>query len=279
MKILLKTLLNLALLLLATTGVAYAEVAGHVQFVHGVVQLTTPAGQVKVIRKGDAVSEGDMLASAQAATAQIKMRDGGLLALRADTQLKIDSYKFNGQQDGSEQSFFSLLKGGFRAVTGLIGQTNKSSYRISTPASTIGIRGTDHEVVVVAPDSRLAAVAPTGTYDRVNVGETSMTTRAGFIAILPNQMGFVAAADQLPQLQPVNPAIFTAMPPPLTQAGQGLTLRASVVDNALLPLDTGVGYSLPANANFVLRPITATVTVPPLIVTANPNGGISIITF
>jgi len=86
-----------ALLILATnSGSVYAAVAGRVQFVHGKVQLTTSTGVTHAVRKGDAVSEGDTLVSAQTASAQIRMVDGGMVAMRPDTKLKIDRFTFNG---------------------------------------------------------------------------------------------------------------------------------------------------------------------------------------
>jgi hypothetical protein len=221
MKNLTKALLCLsALLILATnSGSVYAAVAGRVQFVHGKVQLTTSTGVTHAVRKGDAVSEGDTLVSAQTASAQIRMVDGGMVAMRPDTKLKIDRFTFNGQEDGTERSFFSVFRGGFRAITGTIGKKNKVNYRITTPATTIGIRGTDHETFVVTPDSSLAATTPVGTYNKVNLGETSMTTEKGTIFVLPNQMGYVGGADQMPQLQPVNLNIFTVTTQPALQRG------------------------------------------------------------
>lgn len=188
---------------------AYAAVAGYVQFVSGDVQITSPAGQTHPAQKGDAVGEGDTVISASAASAQIKMQDGGFVAMRPDTKLKFDQFVFSGKQDGNEKSFFSLLKGGFRAVTGLIGQVNKQNYRITTPSATIGIRGTDHETFLVVPGSSMAQIAPTGAYSKVNVGETSLTTNKGTINVLPNQMGFAGGMDQAPKLQPVNTNVFT----------------------------------------------------------------------
>ncbi len=184
--------------------------AGVVQLVSGEVQQTTAAGQQHAIQKGDTVNEGDTLSSSPKATAKIRMGDGGLITMRADTQLKIDSYKFNGKQDGSEQSFFSLVKGGFRSVTGLIGKLNKKNYRVVTPTAILGIRGTDHEVLYVAPGSDLAKLSAVGTYDKVNSGATTLTNDKGTVAILPKQMGYVAAPDQKPTLQPVNIKLFTA---------------------------------------------------------------------
>lgn len=290
MKNLIVTMLRLvtvAVFIAYSSGV-FAEIAGQVQFVNGSVQQSNAAGQTHMLQKGDAVNEGDTLNSATAATAQIKMRDGGLIALRPETQLKVDSFKFNGKQDGSEQGFFSLVKGGFRAVTGLIGQLNKGSYRIVTPSATIGIRGTDHETLVVVPGSSYAILAPAGTYNKVNTGETSLSNGKGEIAILPNQMGYAGADGVMPQLQPLNPNLFNALPAPLPQVRGGAPgeVRDSVVvDNTLQEVGVGSGYAPPLNVTFLLKPITATVTtttvVPPG-VTA-PNGGVvtttSVITF
>lgn len=200
--------------LMAASSVAYAAVAGHVQFVNGDVQISSPAGPARQAKKGDAVSEGDTLTSAPAASAQIKMQDGGIVAMRPDTRLKFDQFVFSGKQDGSEKSFFSLFKGGFRAVTGLIGQINKQNYKITTPAATIGIRGTDHETILITPDSTLAQLAPTGAYSKVNVGETTLTTDKGTINVMPNQMGFAGGMNQAPQLQPLNTNIFTVAAAP-----------------------------------------------------------------
>ncbi len=214
MKNLSKALLGLTamLVLLGGSGSVYAAIAGQVQYVHGKVQLTTAAGVTHAIKKGEAVNEGDTLLSSPSAYAQIRMEDGGMVAMRPDTRLKIDRFTFDGHQDGTERSFFSLFQGGFRAITGQIGKEHKANYRITTPATTIGIRGTDHETFVVTPGSTMAATIPVGTYNKVNLGETSMTTEKGTLLVLPNQMGFVGEADEMPHLQPINLKVFTATP-------------------------------------------------------------------
>jgi len=196
---------------------AHAAAAGHVQFVNGDVRVTNAAGQSRPAQKGDAINEGDTLTSAQKSSAQVKMQDGGFVAVREDTRLKFDQFVFAGKEDGSEKSFFSLFKGGFRAITGLIGRVNKQNYRITTPAATIGIRGTDHETFVVTPGSPLAQVAPAGAYSKVNVGETYMATEKGTIFVQPNQMGFAGGMNQMPQLQPLNTNIFTVAEAPTAE--------------------------------------------------------------
>lgn len=69
-------------------------------------------------------------------------------------------------QNGASRAIFSLLKGGFRTVSGLIGKINHDEYQVATPVATIGIRGTDYLVVicdsVCATDPQIQAVLPPG---------------------------------------------------------------------------------------------------------------------
>lgn len=73
------------------------------------------------------------------------------------------------QASGSTRAFFRLLRGGFRAVSGLIGKANVNDYRVSTPVATIGIRGTDWALYIVNPvlskDPVLMAAVPKGSAD------------------------------------------------------------------------------------------------------------------
>ena len=241
------SILLLACLMLVSRG-AYAGIAGHVMFVNGSVQIINSVAQSRALQKGDVISESDTVTTGKDSTAQIKMRDGGYIVIRPDSQLKFDSFIFSGEQDGSERSFFSLLKGGIRAITGLIGQKHKKNYRIATPDSTIGIRGTDHETYVVTAGSPLAALAPVGTYNKVNRGETTITTTKGVISILPNQMGFAAAADQMPRLEPLNLKLFTVTPAPTPQAMGAVSVRdGTVVDSAVQQQDAVPANPLPVN--------------------------------
>ena len=48
----------------------------------------------------------------------------------------------------SSKSYFKLLRGGFRAVSGLIGKANPDQYRVRTPVATIGVRGTKYVLIL-----------------------------------------------------------------------------------------------------------------------------------
>lgn len=200
--------------LLAVWGPAALADAGKFQFVYGDVTLTRTDGSRVVPVKGDRLDEGDTIATGAQARTQMVMNDGGLIAMRADSRMRIEQFRFNGKTDGSEQGVFGLLKGGFRAITGLIGKVNKDNYKIRTATATIGIRGTDHEALYIAPPAPgETPVGPPGTYDKVNVGQTYLQTPAGRVELSSNQVGFVPAVGNTPpQRLPTIPDFLKATP-------------------------------------------------------------------
>ncbi|MFA6903765.1 MAG: FecR domain-containing protein [Gallionellaceae bacterium] len=250
------TAASVCIFLLANSTSVYAGIAGNVQFVNGKVFITNSAAQPTELKKGDAVLENDTVTTSKDSSAQLRMRDGGFIVVRPDTQLKVDRFEFGGKEDGNEKSFFSLIRGGIRAITGMIGQQNKSNYRIVTASSTIAIRGTDHETYVVTPGSSLSKQVPVGTYNKVNVGETAVINDHGLVAVLPNQMGFAGGADQIPQLQPVNLNIFTVSlaPPAKNGLNYGDVRASSVVDSSVLGLAAAAYNMVPQQK--IQTPIT-----------------------
>ena len=208
------TALPVLLLLASHAGAAWA-LAGNVQFVIGDVKLINRAGQSTSLKKGAEINEGDRIVTAEGASAQIKMVDGGFIAVRPNTDMAFDTYRYNGKEDGSENAIVSLLQGGFRTITGVIGRTNKQNYMVKTVTSTIGIRGTDHEpMVILAPRPGQVAIAPPGTYDKVNVGVAFIRNEAGTVDIQRNQVGYVPDAKAPPRILPNIPQFYKPTPAP-----------------------------------------------------------------
>src|SRR3972149_2191018 len=180
--------LPVLLFLAAYAGTAFGA-AGNVQFVIGDVKLITKTGVTRALQKGAEINEGDRVITAAGASAQIKMVDGGFIAIRPDTNMGFDTYRHSGKGEGTENAIVSLLRGGFRTITGIIGRKNKQNYLIRTETATIGIRGTDHEpMVILPPAAGQAQVAPAGTYDKVNDGIAFIRTDAGRIECHRNQV-------------------------------------------------------------------------------------------
>ncbi len=201
---------------------AYA-VAGKIQFVAGEAKVTNDKQAERAAIKGLILNQGDSIVTGPTGSVQVLLEDGGLLAVRPNTQMKIDAYAYSGKADDpNNKSFFSLGKGTFRSITGAIGQNNKQAYRVDTPTATMGIRGTDHEPAVVlqlAPGQQAQSPlesAPPGTYDRVNQGQTFIQNSAGLLVLGVNQVGFAPSGGGAPTVLPNVPAFYTSTPKPVS---------------------------------------------------------------
>ena len=138
----------LALLLLALAAPAPgATKAGSVQLQRGRVTAATPDGQVRRLHRGAEVYSGDVLSTGASSYLRIAYTDGGFMMLRPNTRFLIEAYEHTGEPE-TDKGFFSLLKGGLRAVTGAVSKIKKTNFRLTTAAATIGIRGTDFEARV-----------------------------------------------------------------------------------------------------------------------------------
>lgn len=133
------------LALLSTAAGAQTQPAGRVLLSVG--EVTAERGGQRVpLALNAQVFQGDTIRLGASSNAQIRMTDQSVIALRERTGFRIDEYQFSGA-DG--RSFFSLLSGGMRTVTGAIGrlQSQRGNYAVKTPTSTIGIRGTHYTLV------------------------------------------------------------------------------------------------------------------------------------
>ena len=137
------------------TASASTAAAGTATLVTGHVSAASPSGEIRDIVKGGPVYQGEVIITASSSYVNIAFSDGGRVLLRPESRFSIERYQYAGhrhpgrradQPARQESAFFRLLKGGFRAVSGLIGHTRREDYAVQTPVATIGIRGTDYEV-------------------------------------------------------------------------------------------------------------------------------------
>jgi hypothetical protein len=117
------------------------------------------------------------------------MVDGGIITVRPDTRLRIDTYRYSAGAREDDSVVLNLLRGAFRSVTGEAGHFFRASYQIKTPTATIGIRGTDHEPAYFAPGQ--SGDHEPGTFDRVAEGESFIENAKGRLPVRAGQFGFV----------------------------------------------------------------------------------------
>jgi hypothetical protein len=122
-----------------------AAPAARVEFTIGNAQLTRPGGLTAPLTKGAEINSGDTVLT-NSGRVQLRFSDGAYVSLQPGSEFRIDDYRFDGRTDGTERGVFSLLKGGLRTITGLVGRTNRKAYQVNTSVATIGIRGTEYTI-------------------------------------------------------------------------------------------------------------------------------------
>ena len=159
-----KTFTTLACLgaIAAAPASAQTEAAGRFLSVDGELRVLGGNG-ARAAQRGSEVRQGETVRTGSSALAQLRMSDGSLLSVRSGSEFKLDQYSFSGKGDSNATFALSVIRGGFRTITGLIAQANRRGYRITTPVATIGVRGTHFEVVHVVPQMATQG-APAGTY-------------------------------------------------------------------------------------------------------------------
>jgi hypothetical protein len=178
----------LAMISAAYPMTGYCVVAGHADFVIGDVVAVAPNGTQRPLAKGALINAGDAINTSANARAQLRFSDGGFVSLQPNTQFRVDEYRYENKTDGNEKSFFSLLRGGLRAITGAIGHINRNTYQVATPSATIGIRGTGYN----------AMLSDGGLLVNVGEGAISLTNNAGELVVTSGNAAFVADINTAP---------------------------------------------------------------------------------
>jgi hypothetical protein len=171
-----KTLLAVALSAVLGSPLAQAQAVGTIDKFEGYSRLVGSGGSDRTVATGVALNEGDKLITSANSEAVIKLADGAVMAVRPNSEVVFTNYKLNAANVRDSSVLVRLLKGGMRAVTGLIGKANPNAVRVTTPTATIGIRGTDFEVAHLGMEQ--GAVTP-GTYTRTYSGATYLESKTG----------------------------------------------------------------------------------------------------
>ncbi|MGH8703912.1 MAG: FecR family protein, partial [Burkholderiales bacterium] len=205
--------------------------AGRVLMAVGDVVAVRGAQELR-LGPGAAIESGDTIRLGPNSNAQIRMSDESIVSLRERTVFRIDEYFFSGAVDGREKSLFSLVAGGMRTVTGIIGNLRRTEkYAVRTATATIGIRGTHYTLreckddcfepggsagtasapiyLASAVQSDLGPLAqaqpplgkpvPNGTYGGVTDGRIGVVNNAADREFGANEFFFVADRNTAPQ--------------------------------------------------------------------------------
>jgi FecR protein len=225
----------LASLLLAAGGIlsdaaCAAGPVGQVTHLSGTLTAKHADGSVKLFSVKSEVQEGDTLSTEQETYARIKFADGGEVVLRPGSQLKVAAYAFDQAKPESDNIALNMLKGGLRAVTGLVGKRNRDAVNFTAPTATIGIRGTHFGALMCQNDCGGVATVTgkppeNGLHLDVADGAIVVKNAAGEQVISSGQFGFVQSASTRPAIVPASQGIRVTMPSSISQnssSGRGV---------------------------------------------------------
>ena len=120
-----------------------ALAAATVVMVNGEVTMASAQALPSQLAVGQRVEAGAMIETGSSSNISLRFDDGQMLALSPNSSFIVNEYKFTPHKPEESSFIGSLLKGGLRAVTGIIGEKNKNNVNFKVEVATIGIRGTD----------------------------------------------------------------------------------------------------------------------------------------
>ncbi len=174
--------LPLVLLLLLAISVAapsaFAAKAGNVVIAKGAVQASMD-GKSRGLQRRSEIQEQETVTTGAASRTQLRFVDGALLTLNENAELAITEYTYRDPGGKPDKVLLRLAKGGFRTVTGAIGKTDHSAYKVETPLASIGIRGTLFSVFYDIVKEILEVI--------VEQGRVLVTSETGSIMIGPGE--------------------------------------------------------------------------------------------
>ncbi len=216
-----KKILILACCLLLSPA-AFAEMVATVTHLSGLLSARHADGSSKVLAVGSQVQPGDTLATARETYARIRFLDATEVVLRPGSQVKVESFFYDQAKPENDGFALNLLKGGMRAVTGLIGKHNKDAVKYTTPTATIGIRGTHFGALFCQGD---CADVPTingkapddGLYVDVAQGSIALQNAAGTVLVNTAEFGYVRNLVTAPAVVPPQAGVQVTMPAAISQ--------------------------------------------------------------
>src|SRR5688572_24564198 len=107
-----------------------AGAVGEVIVVQGVATAQRAGSTPRFLQKGEPLHEGEVVSTGATGYTVIAFKDGTKFTLRPNSSFAIERYRHGaGEKDSAG---FRLLKGGMRAITGLISKRDPNAMQINT---------------------------------------------------------------------------------------------------------------------------------------------------
>ncbi|HWB47875.1 MAG TPA: FecR family protein [Stellaceae bacterium] len=155
---------------------ADTQIGSAAQVVNSVTGTLASTRQTQTLRAGIDVFQNETITTAYASASRVIFADQTQLSIGPSSQVALDRFVFDPNPAASKVAV-SIAKGVARFSTGLL---PKPDYEVSTPACTIGVRGTVFTTIVseardswVTVEEGQTAVSAQGVTVTVNAGQTT----------------------------------------------------------------------------------------------------------
>ena len=125
--------------------VASPEAIGQVERLSGNAQVQRTDGQTESLAVGDKIFANDILLTATDSTLSVTFADGTIFSMASNARMVIDELVYEPLGAGNSAAF-NLISGGFVFIAGQVAETGDMN--VTTPAATMGIRGTTVSVFI-----------------------------------------------------------------------------------------------------------------------------------
>jgi hypothetical protein len=136
--------ISIALLALGMPLPAHAADIGQIKIAKGQVTIER-GGQAIPATPGARLQAGDVLKTGADGSVGLTMSDNSLLSAGPNSVLSLDRYDFDATTSQG-QFDTTLTKGSLAVISGRIAKQSPEAMKIRTPASILGIRGTEFVV-------------------------------------------------------------------------------------------------------------------------------------
>ena len=185
------------------------QVIGRVVSATGSVIARDTAGTERELQRRSDIFAGDTVITGPNGLAQFRMVDSAQISFKSDTVFTFEEYNNDGPGGAPDSALMNMVQGGFRTISGTIGDDDADNYEISTQFASIGIRGTTHEAVIDS-GALLTGVYDGGTTISNNQGalDTGDDANFDYSQTLPGQppQGLLQQPQQLGQIN-LNPGL------------------------------------------------------------------------
>jgi len=182
-----------------------AQVVGRVALHSGVSTVVDAKGQSRAVTQGTPLFSGETVRTEKGAWAVLAFRDQSKVTVISESEFKLEDVRFSGVRSDTGSFTVRVLRGGARALTGLLGKREPAAVKFNAATVYIGLRGTgfDHRIALdcVAPGNCAQAVFAYTWEGAIALesGQQSLVVPLGRAGIANPDQNKLALLDKVPQ--------------------------------------------------------------------------------